>query len=185
MTKNESCEVHRTVRVYSADGEEIGSTYPKRARGLVKKGRALYVNDCDIRLTASDVTNFTEETEMDNNITNTNNPATHTEEPINRLYFSAREWSFNKECKKNIGNRSFMQGPDGIIAEAYMIGNWSWDWTEIISRTLILPKNTLHTFTFRLNGGEIDRNDEVCRFEIIFNNDYDNRYSYNLNRNFI
>ncbi len=184
MTKNDNCEVNRTVRVFSADGEEIGSTYPKRAKGLVRKGRALYVNDCDIRLTASDVTDFTEETRMDNNITS-NTPAIQTTEPINRLYFSARDWSFNKECPNNTGNRSFMQGPDGIINEAYMIGNWSWDWTEIISKPLILPKNIMHTFTFWLNGGENDRNDEVCRFEIIFNNDVDNRYTYNLNRNFI
>ncbi len=185
MTKNDGCEVNRTVRVFSADGEEIGSTYPKRARGLVRKGRAQYVNDCDIRLTASDVTNFTEETKMDENIIVTTTPAQQTTEPINRLYFSAREWSFNKECPNNTGSRSFMQGPDGIINEAYMIGNWSWDWTEIISRVYTLPKNTLHTFTFWLNGGENDRNDEVCRFEIIFNNDVDNRYTYNLNRSYI
>ena len=48
----------------------IGSTYPKRAAGLAKKGRARYVNDWDIRLNVSDVINFTEETKMDNNIIN-------------------------------------------------------------------------------------------------------------------
>lgn len=78
-----------------------------------------------------------------------------------------------------------MEGPDGIIAEAYMIGNWNWNWTEILTKPLILPKNTLHTFTFWLNGGENDRNNEVCRFEIVFNNDHENRYTYNLNRNFV
>ena len=78
-----------------------------------------------------------------------------------------------------------MQGPDGVISEAYMIGDWGWNWTEIVSKTLILPKNTLHTFTFWLNGGENDRNNEVCRFEVVFNNDYEGRYTYNLNRNFI
>ncbi len=185
MTKNESCEEKRTIRILSADGTQIGSTYPKRARGLVKKGRAQYVNDNDIRLTAPDVTDITEETKMDNNIIVTENPVEEITEPVNRLYFCARDWSFNKECPNNTGSRSFMQGPDGIINEAYMIGNWDWDWTEIISKTLTLPKNTLHTFTFWLNGGENDRNDEVCRFEIIFNNDVDNRYTYNLNRNFI
>lgn len=185
MTKNDGCEVKKLVRVYSADGEEIGATYPKRARGLVKKGRAQFVNGCDIRLNVSDVKNITEETEMDNN-TNINLAKEQTAaEPVNRLYFDAREWSFNKECTDNVGNRSFMQGPDGIINEAFMIGNWGWDWTEIVSRTLILPKNTLNTFTFWLNGGENDRSNEVCRFEVIFNNDYDNRYTYNLNRNFI
>lgn len=183
MTKNDA-QAKQTVRIYSADGEEIGTTYPKRARGLVRKGRARYVNDTDIRLIVSDVTQITEETKMDNNIT-TITPATQAAEPINRLYFSAREWNFNKDCENNVGNRSFMQGPDGIINEAYMIGDWGWSWTEIVSKTLLLPKNTLHTFTFWLNGGENDNNNEVCRFEVIFNNDYESRYTYNLNRNFI
>lgn len=107
------------------------------------------------------------------------------EQPVNRLFFSAREWTFNKACKDNVGSRSFMEGPDGVIAEAYMMGNWNWNWTEIVSKTLVLPKNTLHTFTFWLNGGENDRNNEVCRFEIIYNNDHENRYTYNLNRNFV
>lgn len=182
MTKNEA-QAKQTVRVYSADGEEIGSTYPKRAAGLVKKGRAHFVNDCDIRLNVSDVTTFTEENTMMDNNTNTNNSANT--EPVNKLYFDAREWIFNKECQDNVGSRSFMQGPDGIINEAFTIGNWGWDWTEIISRIMLLPKNTLNTFTFWLNGGENDNNNEVCRFEVIFNNDYENRYTYNLNRNFI
>lgn len=182
MTKNDA-QAKQTVRVFSADGEEIGSTYPKRAKGLVKQGRARYVNDSEIRLIVSEVTQITEETKMDNNI-NTNTPAAQTE-PVNRLYFSAREWSFNKECSDNVGSRSFMQGPDGIINEAYMIGDWGWRWTEIVSKTLLLPKNTLHTFTFWLNGGENDNNDETCRFEVIYNNDHESRYTYNLNRNFI
>lgn len=176
----------------------IGSTYPKRAAGLVKKGRARYVNDWDIRLNVPDVMNFTEETKMDNinnNLGETKEMITASttilterkapEQPVNRLFFSAREWAFNKACKDNVGSRSFMEGPDGIIAEAYMIGNWNWNWTEILTKPLILPKNTLHTFTFWLNGGENDRNNEVCRFEIVFNNDHENRYTYNLNRNFV
>ncbi len=182
MTKN-TAQAKQTVRIFDTDGNLIGTTYPKRAAGLVKKGRAQFVNDCDIRLIVSDVTTFTEETMMDNNTINLSKPAQT--EVVNKLYFNAREWVFNKECKNNVGNRSFMQSPDGTIAEAYMMGNWGWDWTEIISKTLLLPKNTLHTFTFWLNGGENDRNNEVCRFEIVFNNDYENRYTYNLNRNFI
>lgn len=185
MTKNDA-QAKQTVRIFSADGQQIGTTYPKRARGLVKKGRAHFVNDCDIRLNVSDVTITEENNMMDNNL---NNSAQETKsafaEPVNKLYFEAREWSFNKDCNHNVGNRSFMQGPDGIISEAFMIGDWGWNWTEIVSRTLILPKNTLNTFTFWLNGGENDNNNEICRFEVIFNNDYEGRYSYNLNRNFI
>lgn len=65
------------------------------------------------------------------------------------------------------------------------IGDWRYNWTEIVTKQLILPKNTTHTFTFWLNGGENDKNDEVCRFVVVYNNDCENCYTYNLNRNFI
>ena len=185
MTKNASNAEKRTVTVLSQDGEPAGLTYPRRAAGLVKKGRARFVNDNTIRLNSvSDALN-TEDIKMDNNITNTLNETKAPEQPINRLFFNAREWSFNKDCQKNVGSRSFMQGPDGIISEAFTIGDWGYNWTEIVTKSLILPKHTLHTFTFWLNGGENDNNNEVCRLEVIFNNDYENRYTYNLNRNYI
>lgn len=183
MIKNENSAEKRTIRVMDADGQEAGQTYPKRAAGLVKKGRACYVNDFTIRLNTSDTIQNSEGNKMDEmNRVNGNEAA---EQEVRRVFFDPRHWSFNKECQKNVGNRSFMEGPDGEITEAYMIGNWSWDWTEIISETLLLKKNAKHSFIFWLNGGENDRNDEVCRFEVIMNNDHDNRYTYNLNRNFI
>lgn len=184
MTKNEA-SAHQTVTVLSQDGEHIGLTYPRRAAGLVKKGRARYVNDSMIRLESVSDAAITEDIKMDNiNTLNENKPVQ--EQPVNRLYFNAREWSFNKDCQKsNVGSRSFMQGPDGTLAEAYTIGDWGYNWTEIVTKSLILPKNTMHTFTFWLNGGENDNNNEVCRFEIVFNNEYEERYTFNLNRNFI
>lgn len=182
MEKNGN-SAKQTVRVFNSDGEEIGFTYPKRAAGLVKKGRARYVNDREIHLNASDVTIITEEIKMDNNNIITQNE--DRTQPYTMLYFNAREWRFNKDCKDNTGTRSFMTGPDGALTEAFTIGNWTWNWTEICSKQLTLAKNTPHMFTFWLNGGENDRNNEVCRFEVIFNNDYENRYTYNLNRSFI
>lgn len=177
ITKNGNSSGQK-IRVFDADGSEIGLTYPKRAAGLVRKGRAHYVNDFIIRLNASDVNEIMEDTKMNDNI-NTR------EDDYQRLYFNAREWTFNKACEDNVGSRSFMNGPDGELAEAFTIGNWSWDWTEIRTKQLVLPKNTPHLFTFWLNGGENDKNNEVCRFEVIFDSDYDNRYTYNLNRSFI
>lgn len=121
---------------------------------------------------------------MDNRIIidNTNE---ETENQVLKLYFEPREWSFNKDCGNNVGSRSFIAGPDGVLAEGYMIGDWGCNWTEIVSKTLLLPKNKDCSFTFWLNGGENDRNDEVCRFEVVFNNDYEQRFTYNLNRNYI
>lgn len=184
MTKNGVCAGRQTIRVLSPDGSEVGSTYPKRAAGLVKKGRACYVNDFVIRLNMSDTIQISEVIKMDNNM----NIETENRQEENKglkLYFDARKWKFNRDCSKNVGGRSFMEGPDGELAEAYMIGDWGYNWTEIVSETLLLPKNTDCSLTFWLNGGENDHNDEVCRFEVIFNNDYEGRYTYNLNRNYI
>lgn len=164
-------------------------TYPKRAAGLVKKGRAYYVNDFIIHLNMSDAMlpdnrQKSEVMKMDQSITiETTNK--ETENQVIKLYFDPRKWSFNKSCTDNVGNRSFITGPDGVLAEGFMIGDWGNRWTEIVSETLLLPKNTDCSFTFWLNGGENDRNDEVCRFEILFNNNYEQRFSYNLNRNYI
>ncbi len=185
MEKNSVCVEKQTIRVIGPDGEEVGSTYPKRAAGLVKKGRACYVNDFAIRLDMSDTVHKSEGIEMDN-INNIEAGNKQEEKKVVKLYFNAREWVFNRDCNSNVGNRSFMEGPDGELAEAYMIGDWDWKhWTEIVSETLILPKQTECSFTFWLNGGENDRSDEVCRFEVVLNNDFERRYTYNLNRNFI
>lgn len=184
MTKNNVCTGGKTVRVIAADGSEVGSTYQKRAVGLVKKGRACFVNDFTIRLDMSDTIQNSEVIEMDHmNIEAGNGQK---ENKVYKLYFNARNWKFNRDCNHNVGCRSFMEGPDGVLAEAYMIGDWGYNnWTEIVSETLLLPKNTDCSLTFWLNGGENDRNDEVCRFEIIFNNEYEQRYIYNLNRSYI
>ena len=42
--------IEKNVIVTDAEGKEIGSTWPKRAKGLVKNGRAEYVGDREIRL---------------------------------------------------------------------------------------------------------------------------------------
>lgn len=166
------------------DGNEAGSTYPKRAAGLVKKGRACYMNDFTIRLNMSDAIQNSEVIKMDN-INNIETSREQAENKIIKLYFDPRRWAFNKDCSQNTGSRSFMQGPDGEIAEAYMIGDWDYNWTEIVSEILLLPKNTNFIFTFWLNGGENDEHDEVCRFEVLLDHDYEQRYTYNLNRNYI
>lgn len=183
MTKNSISNEHMTVTVVSQDGENIGFTYPRRAAGLVKKGRARYVNDNLIRLeSVSDALN-TEDIKMDNitNVSSNEIPA----EAMNRIYFDPRQWNFNPDCPKNVGSRSFMTGPDGSICEAFTIGDWGYNWTEICSKPMKLPKNMLNVITFWLNGGENDNQNEVCRFEVRLDGDYENRYTYNLNRSFI
>lgn len=113
------------------------------------------------------------------------NTITETEFQENRLFFNAREWSLNESVDTNVGYRTFLNGPDGVLSEAFIIGDWQWNWTEIGSAVLTLKKNTLYKFVFWLNGGENDYGNETCQFAVIFDNDYDNRLIYNLNRNYI
>ena len=177
MTKNGEIKDKRCIRVLDENGNQIGSTYPRRAAGLIKKGRAQFVNDFDIRLLASDVSKITEELKMDNN-TNINVQ----ENTKNRLYFNPRDWALVSDAP---GYRSFMEGPDGELSESFMIGDWGWNWTEIASQMLTLEKHTKYEFVFWLNGGENDQNNETCQFAVLFDGDYDGRLIYNLNRNYI
>ena len=44
--------IEKNIRVVDADGKPLEPTYPKRAKGLVKKGRARYVSEQEICLQA-------------------------------------------------------------------------------------------------------------------------------------
>ena len=52
MTKN-----GEMIRVFDADGNEIGQTYPKRVQGLIKKGRARFTDDSETAIVLTDMTN--------------------------------------------------------------------------------------------------------------------------------
>lgn len=112
------------------------------------------------------------------------NNTENTAEP-KKLFFLPRKWKFNPECQKNKGERTIITDMFGKLSEAFCIGNWGWDWTEIQSEMLVLEKNTDYVFTFWLNGGENDRYQETCQLEIIFDNDKDNSFTYKLNRDII
>ena len=51
MTKNEM------IRVFDADGNEIGQTYPKRVQGLIKKGRARLTDESETAIVLTDTEN--------------------------------------------------------------------------------------------------------------------------------
>lgn len=161
--------IEKNVIVTDELGEKLGETYPKRAKGLIKNGRARYVSDGEICLNTCPPINL-EDNIMEN---------------LNKLYFNAREWSFNKDCTDNVGDRNFINDFNGKLVEVYTIGSWQWQWTEILTKQLTLEKNSEYTFTFWLNGGENDRYDETCQFQILFNNDYEGKYVYKLNRDYI
>lgn len=235
--------IEKNIIVTDESGNTLTSTYPKRAKGLIKKGRAEQVSDNEIRLIGCSVTPYLEDNMNTFNVNDNNNkksviidtetgeiteeiisekPATGADflrdnepksvQPYNRdndlselheqadaeesipvkqsseavkIFFNARDWKPSKDCEKTVATRSFISDPFGNLTEAYTVGDWSWNWSQIETKDMSLEKNTDYEFVFWLNGGENDQNQEICRLEIIFDNDYENSYIYNLNRNFI
>ncbi len=179
MTKN--------VTVTDAQGNIIGTTYPKRARGLVKNGRAIFVDDCTIRLSGkpepSDTYNTSEVNQM------------------NYIFFNPRNWSFDQVQNNNQNSfsygrnngvsqsfpaeRSFINDFDGSLVESLLFGDWNTSYARAVSKEFSLLPDTEYCFVFWLNGGENDKNSEICRLQIAFAGNWDDCYTYKLNRNYI
>ncbi len=179
MTKN--------VTVTDAQGNIIGTTYPKRASGLIKNGRAIFVDDCTIRLSGkpepSDTYNTSEVNQM------------------NYILFNPRNWSFDQMQNNNQhsfgygrnngfsqsfpAERSFINDFDGSLIESLMFGDWNTSYARAVSKELSLLPDTEYCFVFWLNGGENDSGSEICRLQIAFGGNWDDCYTYKLNRNYI
>lgn len=196
MTKNEK---GLTVTVLDSNGIAIGKTYPKRAKGLIKKGRAQLVSDNQIRLDKVCPTyENTEEIKMDNNVNNTSNTAT-TETTIPKdkdmyLFFDPKAWYRDPDVGGSV-ERFFITSPiDESLLEVWSISGWlDGNLSGITSGLMALEKNTKYHFLFWLNGGENDKRNETCQCQIMFSHnnirvdrsDWDNKMTYNLNRNYI
>lgn len=109
------------------------------------------------------------------------------ETPANKIYFDAREWSLDKEYSEtNKGERTFITSFDNSLVEAFSFGSWNEQEISAIStKQLILQKNSDYRFLFWLNGGENQKQTEICQLVITFNNDNENKRIYKLNRNYI
>lgn len=198
-------ENNQTVVVLDEHGEVIGKTYPKRAKGLIKKGRAEFLSENVIRIKNSCPTEKSEESIMEINekvINNQSNEAveraveTELKTPERKheyIFFKPRDWYANPDtAHSNSCERSFYQFPDGKFEEIYILGEWWNRYSEIRSNVIPLDGDTDYTFVFWLNGGENDRANEICRCLVIYlsddqpvkfgNDDWNNRYVYNLVR---
>lgn len=178
----------QTVRVLDENGTVIGYTYPKRAKGLVKKCRAEFVSDQVIRLYKHCPTyENMEDREMD-----------HT----NFITINPKEWRRNPDGgNKTICDRFMISNPlAGVIpaapsmVEVLSVGAWDWDRTSHVTNGFqILEPNTEYHLVFWLNGGENDRSDEICQLQILFTDDnvtasvreFEAGSCYRLNRAYI
>lgn len=157
MTKN--------ITVTDMHGNLIGTTYPKRAKGLVKNGRAEYIGDCEIRLnTQAPIINDTEVKNMSKVID-----------------FNAREFKFDENCTSNVGSRMIVTDSDGDNVEMFEIGDWNWSWTQI-KCSKHLEKNTDYVFRFAMTGGINNTEDAVSQFIIYHGEEWEDRLVYPLDK---
>lgn len=163
--------MEKNIIVTDEMGRQIGTTYEKRAWGLVKKGRACYTDDATIMMFAEeDTSGYVFHYMEDYN--------------MNYIYFDAKQWSLDTAAK-SVGERSFIQDFDGKMTEIFQVGAWDSEVSRIVSEPIALEGATDYTFVFWLNGGENEDNDETCRLEVIFDGDINKINSYKLNRTFI
>ena len=88
MTKN--------IIVTDLNGNITGTTYPKRARGLIKSGRAIEIDELTIQLVSSVYTDaFSYEKSSDKEETRM----------ANIIDFKARSFKLAPECGTNLGTR--------------------------------------------------------------------------------
>ena len=166
--------IAKNVIVTDEFDNQVGLTYPKRARGLIKNGRAEYVSDDRIRLLkgahAPSANNDTEDFKMSNVIN-----------------FNAREFKFDETCTSmdgdpvNAGSRMFISDFSGDNAEVFEIGDWQWTWSQIKCEKQLEP-NTDYVFRFAVQGGVNNTGDGQSRFIIRQDKDWDNRLEYPLER---
>ena len=120
---------------------------------------------------------------------------------MNYILFNPRNWSFDQMQNNNQGNfgygrnngfsqsfpaeRSFINDFDGSLVESLMFGDWNTSYARAVSKELSLLPDTDYCFVFWLNGGENDKNTEICRLQIAFGGNWEDCYTYKLNRNYI
>lgn len=162
--------IEKNIIVTDANGNTIGSTYPKRAKGLVKQGRAEYADDQTIRLKithvpTADIT--TEEKKMSKVID-----------------FNARKFRFDETCVStdgapvNAGQRAFVTTSAGNT-EVWEIGDWRWTWSQI-RQDMTLEPNTDYVFRVSVEGGVCDTNDMTTVAHLTPKDNWDERYTFLL-----
>lgn len=168
--------MEKNICILNETGQMIGLTYPKRAKGLVKNGRAEYVNDCTIRiLHTSDTTVIEDDTggiDMSQIVD-----------------FNARDYKFDKSCTGvNVGSRTFVTDMTGRNCEIFQIGDEQWSWTQIC-REMDLAEDEEYIFRFAVLNGLSEEKNETAQFIIVpydgeapDEDDWENRYVYDLSQ---
>ena len=161
--------MEKNVVVTDMNQNQIGVTYPKRAKGLVKRGRAEFVGDCEIRLLQTSAATV---------ISNLN--ITEEQPMLKQIQFCARDFKFDPDCRSNAGQR-VMVSTDDTVTELFEIGDWTWNWTQIIRDVETEPQSD-YIFRFAMTGGHNDSKDEICQVMVFPEGEWEERYVYPLEK---
>ena len=157
MTKN--------IIVTDINGNVTGTTYPKRARGLIKSGRAIEVDGQTIRLVSSvftDAFSFDmEEIRM-----------------ANIVDFKARSFKLVSDCTTNRGTRLIVTENDENV-ECFEIGEGGMP--TAITRKVDLEKDKDYVFRFTVKSRFVRGEDAESMVSIYFDEKGDG-YTYPLDR---
>ncbi|MBP5198765.1 MAG: hypothetical protein J6033_06925 [Lachnospiraceae bacterium] len=164
--------MEKNVVVLDEFGNVTGTTYPKRAKGLVNKGRAEVVDADTIRILSKD---FCPPLSKEDN------------EMSNVICFNARDFRFDKSDKcENEGGRMFVTDMFGESVEVYELGRYTEGLTQIYADKSV-ERDASYVFRFTVVNDGKPLDSEVSQFivvpisrEEISEDDWENRYVYNL-----
>lgn len=155
----------KNIIVTDINGNVTGATYPKRAKGLIKSGRAIKVDESTIRLVSSVYTDAfsydKEEMRM-----------------ANIIDFKARGFKLLESCESNRGTRLIVTENDENI-ECFEIGT-AGARTEIV-RKVALEKDTDYAFRFAIKSRFVRGEYAESLVSINFDEE-DDGYTYPLDR---
>ena len=161
MTKN--------IIVTDLNGNVTGTTYPKRARGLIKSGRAIEVDEQTIQLVSSV---FTDAFSYDKNSDKEESRM------ANIIDFKARGFKLAADCTTNRGTRLIVT-ENGENVECFEIGQGGQE-TEI-RRTVELEKDQDYVFRFTMKSRFVRGEFAESMVSIYFDEKGDG-YTYPLDR---
>ncbi len=157
MTKN--------ILVTDAEGNVLGNTYPKRAKGLIKSGRAIEMGGHMIRLSFSVDTGALSFSKEEN-------------EMANIIDFKARSFKLVEGCQTNRGNRLVVTENDENV-ECFELGNDGAQ-TEIARRVTLEPDQD-YVFRFAMRSRFLGSDAAECIVAVYFDEVGDG-YTYPLDR---
>lgn len=128
----------KNIIVMDASGNTIGLTYPRRARGLIKAGRAVPAGESGIRLTGTGSSAYKEDTNM----------------PIN-ICFKPEDFTADKAFPGTVLTRRFLSAaPGGMPTETLILRGSGEQPGGITCQPIPLSSGQAHALTLWILPGE-------------------------------